>query len=64
MEDQLHHPGAVAEVDEDQSTVVAAAVDPARDADLTVDPVRQHPPAPGVAEAVRGRVRQLADAAR
>ena len=53
IEDELDEPGAVAEVDEDEAAVVAAAVDPARDADLGVDPVRQDLPAPGVAVAVR-----------
>ena len=32
VEDELHEPGAVAQVDEDQPAVVAAAVDPAGDA--------------------------------
>ena len=35
--DELHQPGAVAQVDEDQPAVVAAAVDPAGDADGLAD---------------------------
>ena len=34
VHDELHEPRAVAQVDEDEPAVVAAAVDPARDADL------------------------------
>ena len=34
MDDELHEPGAVAQVDEDQPAVVAAAMDPAGDAHL------------------------------
>ena len=42
MEDELDDAGAVAQVDEDQAAVVAAAVDPAGDPRLGVDPVGQH----------------------
>ena len=48
VEDQLHQPGAVPQVDEDEAAVVAAAVDPAGHAHLGVDPVGQHLAAPGV----------------
>ena len=51
MEDELDEPGAVAEVDEDQAAVVAAAVHPAGDPRLGVDPVGEHLAAPGVAVA-------------
>ena len=51
VEHELHQPGAVAEVDEDQAAVVAAAMHPAGDADLGVDAVRQHLAAPRVAVA-------------
>ena len=43
VEDELNEPGAVPEIDEDEAAVVAAAVDPARDADLGVDPIRAGP---------------------
>src|SRR5204862_3832851 len=52
-EDQLHEPGAVTQVDEDESAVVAAAVHPARHPHAGVDPVGQHLAAPGVAIVVR-----------
>ena len=42
MEDELDDAGAVAQVDEDQAAVVAAAVDPAGDPRLGVDPVGEH----------------------
>ena len=42
MEDELDDAGAVAQVDEDQAAVVAAAVDPAGDPRLGVDPVAEH----------------------
>ena len=58
MEDELDQAGAVAQVDEDQAAVVAAAVDPARDARLGVDPVGEHLAAPGVAVVVGPRRRQ------
>ena len=60
MEDELDEPGAVAQVDEDQAAVVAAAVDPAGDPHLGVDPVAQHLAAPGVAKAVGAQGRRLA----
>ena len=53
VEDELDEPGAVAQVDEDQAAVVAAAVHPAGDAGLGVDPVAEHLAAPGVAVGVR-----------
>ena len=55
VEDELDEPGAVAQVDEDQPAVVAAAVDPAGDA--TSSPVRpaSSDPAPGVAVGVGAR---------
>ena len=43
MEDELDDAGAVAQVDEDQAAVVAAAVDPAGDPRLGVDPVAAAP---------------------
>ena len=43
MEDELDEPGAVAQVDEDQAAVVAAAVHPAGDPRLGVDPVGAAP---------------------
>ena len=55
MEDELDDAGAVAQVDEDQAAVVAAAVDPAGDPGLGVDPVGEHLAAPGVAVAVRAQ---------
>ena len=55
VEDQLHQPGPVAQVDEDEAAVVAPAMDPARDAHLRVDPVREDLPAPGVAVVVRAK---------
>ena len=58
MEDELDDAGAVAQVDEDQAAVVAAAVDPAGDPHLGVDPLRQHLAAPGVAVAVRAQRRR------
>ena len=58
MEDELDDAGAVAQVDEDQPAVVAAAVDPAGDPDLGVDPVGQHLAAPGVAVLVRSQRRR------
>ena len=71
MEDELDDAGAVAQVDEDQPAVVAAAVDPAGDPDLGVDPVAEHLAAPGVAVAVgaaapgsRSRARLPRDLAR
>ena len=39
VEDDLHQAGAVAQVDEDEAAVVAAAVHPARDAHLVADAV-------------------------
>ena len=62
MEDELDDAGAVAQVDEDQPAVVAAAVDPAGDPHLGIDPVAQHFAAPGVAVAVRAQGRRLAHA--
>ena len=53
VEDELDQAGAVAQVDEDQAAVVAAAVDPAGDPRLGVDPVAEHLAAPGVAVGVR-----------
>ena len=52
VEDELDDAGAVAQVDEDQAAVVAAAMDPAGDPRLGVDPVAEHLAAPGVAVAV------------
>ena len=52
VEDELDDAGAVAQVDEDQAAVVAAAVDPAGDPRLGVDPVAEHLAAPGVAVGV------------
>ncbi len=61
VEDELDDAGAVAQVDEDQAAVVAAAVDPAGDPRLGVDAVAEHLAAPGVAVPVRaqGRERSL-----
>ena len=58
VEDELDQPGAVAQVDEDEPAVVAAAVDPAGDPDVGVDPVGEHLPAPGVAVLVRAQRRE------
>ena len=55
MEGQLHEPGPVAQVDEDQPAVVAAAVDPARDAHGVADAGGVERAAPRVAVAVRAR---------
>jgi hypothetical protein len=55
VEDELDEPRAVAQVDEDQPAVVAAAVDPARDADLLADARGVELAAPGVAVAVGAR---------
>ena len=52
MDDELHEPGAVAQVDEDQPAVVAAAVDPAGHADLVADARGGQVAGPGVAVAV------------
>ena len=41
MEHELHDPGAVAQVDEDQPAVIAAAVHPAGDARLACRPARR-----------------------
>ena len=49
VEDELDEPGAVAQVDEHEPAVVAAAVHPARDPGVGVDPVAEHLAAPGVA---------------
>ncbi len=57
VENELHDPGAIAEVDEDQPAVVPAAVDPARDADLGFDPLGQHRAGPGVAVLVGAKGR-------
>ena len=57
VEDELDEAGAVAQVDEDQAAVVAAAVDPAGDPHLGVDPVGEHLAAPGVAVGIRARRR-------
>ena len=43
MEDELEDAGAIAQVDEDQPTVVAAAVDPARDARAGTRPLGVKP---------------------
>src|SRR6185437_6695999 len=53
MEDELDDPGAVAQVDEDQPAVVAAAVDPAGDADLLPHARGVELAGPGVAVQVR-----------
>ena len=53
VEDELNEPGAVPEIDEDEAAVVAAAVDPAGDADLGVDPIREDLAAPRVSVLVR-----------
>ncbi len=39
VEDELHEPGAVTQVDEDDAAVVAAAMDPAGDPNLGIDGV-------------------------
>ena len=53
VEDELHQSRPVAQVDEDEPSVVSAAMHPARDPHLGADPVRQHLAAPGVAVGVR-----------
>jgi hypothetical protein len=58
VEDELHQAGAVAQVDEDQAAVVAAAVHPPRDPQLGVDAVGQHWPHQGVAVVVRPQCRE------
>ena len=55
MEHELHDPRAVAQVDEDQATVVAAAMDPARDARVRARPLGGELAAPRVAVGVRPR---------
>ena len=57
MEDELDEPGAVAQVDEHEAAVVAAAVDPAGEPGVGVDPVAEHLAAPGVAVGVRAQCR-------
>src|SRR5262249_26903731 len=47
VEDELDESGAIAEVDEHEPAVVAAPVDPARDALLRADAVAEHLAAPG-----------------
>ena len=49
MEDELDDPGAVAQVDEDQAAVVAAAMDPAGDAHVLADACGVELAGPGVA---------------
>src|SRR5688500_14536831 len=58
VEDELHEPGAIAQVYEDQAAMIAPAVHPARDPDIGVDPVRKHLTAPGVAIAVGAQGRK------
>jgi hypothetical protein len=60
MEDELDDAGAVAQVDEDKSAVVAAPVDPARDADGRADVAGAQLAAPGVAVLVGARRPQAA----
>ena len=55
VEDELDDPGAVAQVDEDQPAVVAAAMHPAGDADGRVDVAGAQLAGPGVAEGVGAR---------
>ena len=62
MEDELHEARAVAQVDEDQPAVVAAAVDPAGHADLVADAGGVEGAGPGVAEGVGARGCLIADA--
>ena len=52
MDDELHEPGAVAQVDEDQTAVVAAAMDPAGHPHRVADARGAQVAGPGVAEAV------------
>ena len=52
MEDELDQPRAVAQVDEHDPAVVAAAMHPAGDADLAANPVLEHLTGPRVAVAV------------
>ena len=60
VEDELDQPRPVAQVDEDQPAVVAAAVDPTGDPHLGVDSIAQHLAAPDVAIAVGAQHRRLA----
>src|SRR4051812_36511675 len=55
MEDQLHEPAAIAQVDEDEAAVVATAVHPARDARLVADLVLADVPTPERAVTVLAR---------
>jgi hypothetical protein len=55
MEDQLHEAGAVAQVDEDEPAVVAAAVHPAGEPDVAARVAGAQVAAPGVAVAVGAR---------
>ena len=55
VHDELHEPRAVAQVDEDQPAVVAAAMDPAGDADLGAAARGGQVAGPGVAEGVGSR---------
>src|SRR5207248_1475031 len=55
VEDELDEPAAVAQVDEDQVAVVAAAVDPAGEADVALRVAAAQVAAPGVAVGVRAR---------
>src|SRR5262249_6168125 len=59
VEDELDDAGAIAQVDEDEAAVVAAAVYPAGDPRFAVDQVAEHLPAPGVAVLVRLQRRKL-----
>src|SRR5215213_5487538 len=49
MKDELDEPGAVAQVDEHQPAVIAAAMDPPGKAGLRIDAVGEHLAAPGIA---------------
>src|SRR5439155_12401 len=59
VEDELDDPGAVAQVDEDQPAVIAAAMDPAGDPRLRIDPIGQDLAAPGVPVFVGAQGRRM-----
>ena len=61
MDDELHEPGAVAQVDEDQPAVVAAAMDPAGHPHRVADARGAQVAGPGVAVAVGCRGCFIAD---
>jgi len=60
VEDELDQAGPVAQVDEDQATVVTTAVDPAGKAHLASDLVPQDLATPGISIRIRFQLRRVA----